>query len=113
MFYYGSTFHGTSKGGGDLFDTETEAAASAFDKAQQWIEQDGRIPLSKVDPVYFPFQLRIGDQVRSKLDSSALGIIREGFFQGEIPGAYKVTYRVDKDEDSFFMAEQKDLEKID
>jgi len=51
--------------------------------------------------------------VRSKLDSSALGIIREGFFQGEIPGAYKVTYRVDKDEDSFFMAEQKDLEKID
>lgn len=51
--------------------------------------------------------------MRFKLDNSTVGIIREGFFQGEMPGAYKVTYRVEKEEDSFFLAEQKDLEKID
>ena len=113
VFPYGGTAYITSRVGEDLFDTETEARASAFGTAQRWIEQDGRIPLSKVDPVFFPFQLRIGDQARSKLDSSAVGIIREGFFQGETSGAYKVTYRVDKDDDSFFLANQKNLEKID
>lgn len=113
VFPYGGAPYITSRVGEDLFDTATEARASAFDIAQRWIEQDGRIPLSKVDPRFFPFQFRIGDQVRSKIDNSAVGIIREGFFKGETPGPYKVTYRVEKDEDSVFVADQKDLEKID
>lgn len=111
VFPYGGTPYITSRVGEDLFDTETEARASAFDIAQRWIEQDGRIPLSKVDPRFFPFHLRIGDHVRSKIDNSVVGIIREGFFKGETSG-YKVTYRVEKDEDSFFLADQQDLEKI-
>ena len=113
VFPYGGTAYITSRVGEDLFDTETEARASAFGTAQQWIEQDGRILLSKVDPRFFPFHLQIGDHVRSKLDNSAVGIIQEGFFKGETSGPYKVTYRVEKDENSFFLADQQDLEKID
>ena len=112
-FPYYNEIYERSIAGDNLFDTKQEAESSALTLAQQWIDSDGRIPMSAVGRVYFPFLLRIGDRVRSKLSSADRGIIKEGFFSGQIPGAYKVTYEIETEEEMFFMARESDLERLE
>ena len=69
--------------------------------------------MTQVDATYFPFNFNIGDRVRSKLDDAAEGVIKEGFFSGELNGPYVVTYRVETENETVFIAKQMDLERVE
>jgi len=100
-------------GGEVFFKTQEEATASAWELAMDWIDNDGRIPLSQIDPAGFPFQFSIGDRVRSRVLESAKGLVCEGFFSGDRVGQYKITYRIKREDGVLCFSPEKDLEALE
>jgi hypothetical protein len=94
------------------FDTEEQARSKALVRAKDWIERDGQLRLSKMDPAHLLFRFRIGDHV-STADGTSEGVIREGYYKGESTelGSYPIIYEVVKRDGLFFRARQHQLRK--
>jgi hypothetical protein len=94
------------------FDTEEQARSKALVRAKDWIERDGQLRLSKIDPAHLLFRFRIGDHV-STADGTSEGVIREGYYKGESTGrgSYSIIYEVVKRDGLFFKARQHELRK--
>ena len=112
-FSYTGGVYEKSIGGKVFFNTVQEAESAALTLARDWIDGDGRIQLSRVDPAYFPFQLKVGDRVRWTLNETTEGTVQEGFLSVESEGSPKVTYQVQKDDGLFFITQQECLVKLE
>ena len=112
-FTYAGGEYQKSLGGEVFFKTEQEAESMALTLARDWIDSDGTIQLSQVDPAYFPFQFNVGDRVRWTLNEATEGTVQEGFLTGKSEGSSKVTYQVQKDDGLCFTTQQECLVKLD
>ncbi|MDP6797666.1 MAG: hypothetical protein QGG33_07560 [Candidatus Krumholzibacteria bacterium] len=112
-FDYAGGDYRKSLGGEVFFKTEEEAESMALKLARDWIESDGTIQLSQLDPAYFPFQFKVGDRVKWTLNEATEGTVQEGFLSGEPRDSSKVTYQVQKDDGICFTTQQECLVKLD
>jgi hypothetical protein len=62
--------------------------------------------------VYYPFRFKLGDRVRSKGSSSFWGTIVDAVFEGDMPGAYTVTFTVKTDDGRSFLAMEPEIEEL-
>ena len=62
--------------------------------------------------VYYPFRFKLGNQVRAKGTSHLWGTVEDAVFEGELPGAYTVTYTVKTDDGRSFLAQEPEIELL-
>jgi hypothetical protein len=98
---YGGGVYERSIGGEVFFEAAQNAESAAVTLARDWIDNDGRIQLSLVDPSYFPFQFEVGDRVKWTLNETTEGTVQDGFLSGKSEGSPQVNYRVQKDDGLF------------
>ena len=110
---YAGGVYERSLGGEVFFKTEPEAESSGWTLARDWIDSDGRIQLSRVNPADFPFHFKVGDRVRWTLNEETEGTIHEGFFSAGAEDSPKVSYQVRKDDGLFFTTQQECLVKLE
>ena len=72
-----------------------------------------RIRISEPDALKVPFVFEVGKRVRLNTDYSVIGIIKDGWFEGEYPsGSYQVWYEIETQDSQLFTANEMELEKI-
>jgi hypothetical protein len=112
LSYAGGVYE-RSIGGEIFFEAAQDAESAALTLARDWIDNDGRIQLSQVDPAFFPFRFKIGDRVRWTLNEATEGTVQDGFLSGEMGDSPRVNYQVQKDDGLFFITQQECLERLE
>lgn len=70
------------------------------------------IKLTDRDATLAPFQIALNERVRSIHTTGREGSVRQGTFEGELPGSYDIIYEVDVGGGQHFLSQEDELEVL-